>query len=78
LIVETDYLDYELWASRLGEIRDLNKYSYHNTTISWFCMPGISKVLITGPEDIFEDLKFKLYRAEFDISINQQELTIDK
>ena len=66
LVVETDSSDYELWASRLGET-DLAT----STVIT--SQPSLGSVYKSQntenwTEDIFEDLKFSLYRAEFDIT----------
>ncbi len=64
--VETDSIDYELWASRLGET-DVST----STVIT--SQPSLGSVyksqnVDNWTEDIFEDLKFKLYRAEFNIT----------
>jgi len=66
LVVETDSIDYEMWASRLGET-DLST----STVIT--SQPSLGSVYKSQntenwTEDIFEDLKFSLYRAEFDIT----------
>ena len=66
LVVETDSSDYQMWASRLGET-DLST----STVIT--SQPSLGSVYKSQntenwTEDIFEDLKFTLYRAEFDIS----------
>ena len=66
LVVETDSGDYEMWASRLGET-DLATSTVITT------QPALGSVYKSQntenwTEDIFEDLKFTLYRAEFDIS----------
>ena len=66
IAVETDSVDYEMWASRLGEI-DASTSTIITT------QPSLGSVyrsqnIDNWTEDIFEDLKFTLYRAEFDIS----------
>ena len=66
LTAETDSVDYEMWASRLGET-DIST----STTIT--TQPSLGSVyrsqnVDNWTEDIFEDLKFKVYRAEFDIT----------
>jgi len=66
LVVETDSIDYEMWASRLGET-DIST----STVIT--SQPSLGSVYKSQntenwTEDIFEDLKFTLYRAQFDIT----------
>ena len=66
LVVETDSTDYKLWASRLGET-DIATSTVITT------QPALGSVYKSQnteswQEDIFEDLKFKMYRAEFNIS----------
>ena len=66
LVVETDSIDYELWASRLGETEIV-------TNVSVTSQPSLGSVYKSQNtdiwvEDIFEDIKFTLYRAEFDIT----------
>ncbi len=66
ITVETDSVDYEMWASRLGEI-DASTSTIITT------QPSLGSVyrsqnIDNWTEDIFEDIKFTLYRAEFDIS----------
>ena len=63
LVVETDSTDYKLWASRLGET-DIATSTVITT------QPALGSVYKSQnteswQEDIFEDLKFKMYRAEF-------------
>ena len=65
LAVETDSTDYEMWVSKLGEI-DVSS----STVIT--SQPSLGSVYKSQntenwSEDIFEDLKFTLYRAEFRI-----------
>jgi len=66
LALETDSVDYEVWASKLGNL-DIATSTVITT------QPSLGSVYksqnIDGwTEDIFEDLKFKMYRAEFDIT----------
>ena len=66
LVVETDSTDYEMWSSQLGGI-DIATSTVITT------QPSLGSVFKSQnteswQEDIFEDLKFTLYRAEFDIS----------
>jgi hypothetical protein len=66
LVVETDSTDYELWVSKLGET-DIATSTVITT------QPSLGSVYRSQnteswTEDIFEDLKFNLYRAEFDIT----------
>ena len=66
LVVETDSTDYKLWSSKLGET-DIATSTVITT------QPSLGSVFRSQnteswTEDIFEDLKFTLYRAEFDIS----------
>jgi len=66
LAVETDSVDYEIWASRLGEV-DIATSTVITT------QPSLGSVyrsqnVDNWTEDNFEDIKFKLYRAEFDIT----------
>ena len=68
LVVETDSQDYKIWASKLGETEIAT-----NTTVTTNPSLGsVYKSQNTGSwvEDLFEDIKFTLYRAEFDISTN--------
>jgi hypothetical protein len=66
LIVETDSINYEMWASRLGE----TEISTSTTVNSQPLLGSVykSQNIDNWTEDIFEDLKFNLYRAEFDTS----------
>ena len=64
LIVETDSIDYELWSSKLGDT-DIATSTVITT------QPSLGSVYRSQnteswTEDIFEDLKFTMYRAEFD------------
>ncbi len=66
LVVETDSTDYELWVSKLGET-DIATSTVITT------QPSLGSVYRSQnteswTEDIFEDLKFTLYRAEFNTS----------
>ena len=66
LVVETDSNEYMMWASRLGEA-DLSTSTVITTQPS---LGSVYKSQNTESwtEDNFEDIKFTLYRAEFDIS----------
>jgi hypothetical protein len=66
LAIETDSTDYQLWSSRLTET-DVS------TGVSVSTQPLLGSVYKSQntdnwTQDIFEDIKFTLYRAEFDIS----------
>lgn len=61
--VETDSNDYSIWASKLGEIEVAS-----NSAVT--VQPLLGSVFKSQntdewTEDIFQDIKFKLYRAEF-------------
>ena len=63
LVIETDSTDYELWVSKLGDT-DIATSTVITT------QPSLGSVYRSQnteswTEDIFEDLKFTLYRAEF-------------
>ena len=65
LVVETDSVDYKLWSSKLGET-DIATSTVITT------QPSLGSVYRSQnteswTEDIFEDLKFTLHRAEFNI-----------
>ena len=64
--IETDSTDYALWASKLGE----TEISTNSTVTSQPLLGSVykSQNVDTWTEDLFEDIKFKLYRAEFDSS----------
>ena len=66
LVVETDSTDYELWASSLGAT-DLATSTVITTQPSLGSLYK-SQNTDTWTEDLDQDLKFKLYRAEFDNS----------
>ncbi len=66
LVVETDSTDYELWSSKLGET-DIATSTVITT------QPSLGSVYRSQnteswTEDIFEDLKFTVYRAEFNVT----------
>jgi len=66
LVVETDSQDYSIWVSKLGETEIAT-----NTTVT--TNPSLGSVYKSQNteswvEDLFEDVKFTLYRAEFDTS----------
>ena len=63
LVIETDSIDYELWSSKLGAT-DIATSTVITT------QPSLGSVFRSQnteswTEDIFEDLKFTMYRAEF-------------
>jgi hypothetical protein len=64
LVVETDSKDYEIWVSKLGE----TEISTNTTVTTNPSLGSVYKSQNTGSwvEDLFEDIKFTLYRAEFD------------
>ena len=66
MAVETDSVEYKIWASKLGEV-DIATSTVITT------QPSLGSVYKSQnvddwTEDKFEDLKFKLYRAEFTIT----------
>lgn len=66
LTIETDSIDYSLWTSELGQ-------SDVTTNITVSSLPSLGSLYKnqnTGgwTENLFEDIKFNMYRAEFDIS----------
>ena len=66
LVVETDSTDYQLWSSLLGET-DISTSTVITTQASLGSLYK-SQNTESWQEDNAEDLKFTLYRAEFDIS----------
>ena len=66
LVLETDSIDYLVWASKLGE----TEIATSTTVTSQPALGSLFKSQNTNAwtEDLFEDLKFTLYRAEFDIT----------
>jgi len=66
LVLETDSIDYLVWASKLGE----TEIATSTTVTTQPALGSLFKSQNTNAwtEDLFEDLKFKLYRAEFDTS----------
>jgi len=63
LTIETDSIDYELWSSKLGEQEVTSNVSV--TTQPSLGSLYKSQNTDVWSEDLFEDLKFTLYRAEF-------------
>lgn len=63
LAVETDSIEYEMWVSKLGE----TEISTSNIVTTQPLLGSVYKSQNTDnwTEDLFEDLKFTLYRAEF-------------
>ena len=66
LVVETDSTDYLIWASKLGE----TEIATSTTVTTQPALGSLFKSQNTNNwvEDLFEDVKFKLNRAEFDTS----------
>jgi len=66
LSIETDSIDYEIWASKLGEI----EIATSTIVTTQPALGSLFKSQNTNDwtEDLFEDIKFKMYRADFDIS----------
>lgn len=66
LVVETDSIDYELWSSKLGE----TEITTNSAVTTQPSLGSLYKSQNTDnwTEDLFEDLKFTLYRAEFNTS----------
>ena len=66
LVLETDSIDYLVWASKLGEV----EIATSTIVTTQPALGSLFKSQNTNAwtEDLFEDLKFKMYRAEFDIS----------
>ncbi len=66
LVLETDSIDYLVWASKLGE----TEIATSTTVTTQPALGSLFKSQNTNAwtEDIFEDLKFKIYRAEFDVT----------
>ena len=64
--IESDSTDYVIWASKLGEIEQAT-----NSVVTSQPLLGSvfkSQNVDSWTEDLFEDIKFTLYRAEFDNS----------
>ena len=66
LVIETDSIEYQLWASQLGEI----EISTSNVVTTQPSLGSVYKSQNTDnwTEDLYEDVKFVMYRAEFNIS----------
>ena len=73
LAIETDSIEYELWASKLGEI----EISTSNVVTTQPLLGSVYKSQNTDnwTEDLFEDIKFTLYRAEFDTTGGEIEVS---
>lgn len=65
-VVESDSIDYIIWASKLGETEIASQSVV--TTQPLLGSVFKSQNVDNWTEDLFEDIKFTLYRAEFDIS----------
>ena len=66
LVLETDSIDYLVWASKLGE----TEIATSTTVTTQPALGSLFKSQNTNAwtEDLFEDLKFNLHRANFDIT----------
>ena len=66
LVIETDSTEYLLWSSRLGETEIVTSSPVTTQPL----LGSVYKAQNTDnwTEDLFEDIKFKLNRAEFDTS----------
>ena len=64
--IETDSTEYALWSSRLGEIEKITGVNVSSQPLLGSLYR--SQNTDTWVEDLFEDLKFTLNRAKFDIS----------
>jgi hypothetical protein len=73
LAIETDSIEYELWASKLGEI----EISTSNVVTTQPLLGSVYKSQNTDnwTEDLFEDIKFTMYRAEFETTGGEIEVT---
>ena len=66
MVVETDSIDYLIWASKLGEV----EIATSTIVTTQPALGSLFKSQNTNnwTEDLFEDVKFKLNRAQFDTS----------
>jgi len=64
--IETDSTDYLLWTSKLGDVEELTGVKVSSQPLLGSLYR--SQNTDTWVEDLFEDLKFTLNRAKFDIS----------
>jgi len=64
--VETDSTDYSLWSSKLGEVEKITGIKVSSQPLLGSLYK--SQNTDTWVEDLFEDLKFELKRAKFDIT----------
>jgi hypothetical protein len=72
-VVETDSTEYEVWASEVGETSGSGTV----TPISGLGSVFKSQNVDSWTEDLREDIKFKLNRAEFDISRSGEVLLVN-
>jgi hypothetical protein len=65
--IESDSTDYEIWSSKLGQ----NEITTNAAVTTQPLLGSVfkSQNSDTWTEDLFEDLKFSLYRAEFNTSL---------
>ncbi len=75
ITVETDSIDYEIWSSTLGQTEITNGSVVNTQPL----LGSLYKSQNTDnwTEDIFQDIKFNLYRAEFDISRPAELITVN-
>jgi len=68
LVIESDSTDYTLWASKLGEV----EVASNSVVTSQPLLGSVfkSQNVDAWTEDLLEDIKFTLYRAEFNTSRN--------
>lgn len=76
LCIETDSSEYELWASRLTETEITSGISITSQPLLGSVYK--SQNIDNWVEDLFEDIKFNLYRAEFDITRSADLLLTNK
>jgi len=72
-VIETDSIEYKIWGSRLGDVDTVT-----NAVVTTQPLLGSvfkSQNSDTWTEDLFEDIKFTLYRAEFSNVVGELLLT---
>lgn len=76
LNIETDSIDYNIWASKLGEVEKATS----SVVTSQPLLGSVYKSQNTDnwTEDLSEDIKFTMYRADFDISRSGELLLTNK
>lgn len=76
LVIETDSIDYELWASKLGDVEVTT-----GTVVTTQPLLGSvykSQNTDVWTEDIFEDIKFTLLKAEFNTQKSAELLVVNE